>query len=880
MPTPPAPADPAAHALPRRLNIRAPRLLYACTGLIIAVLIVADLAALLNLRASTLRASESNLRNISLTLAEQADRTVQGVDMALASMAEFVTAAGADSATDFPRKMAGAAVHTMLREKLVGLPYINAVTMIGSNGDLINFSRYWPIPQVNVADRDYFIALRADRTLPHVFSVPVRNRGDNAWTVYLARRAPSRDGGFTGLLLGAIELTYFEDFYRKVSLGAGGAISLTRLDGVNLARYPAAGVTGMRFPDGGLRALHGSTVGVIQDISPVDGAIRIKAAARLANFPLFVLVTQTEAVALADWHSVAWLLSLITAGCAAAILVAALAIGHWWHQQQSLGQARTEHAEAEQARALVEAELARQHERHAEAESRAKSGFLAMMSHEIRTPMNAVLGLAGSLADTPLAPAQREVVKAIRDSGDSLLRILNDILDFSKLEAGRMTFEEAPFSPATLTQNAVSVLGPRARAKGLDMIAVSDPALPAALLGDAGRIRQILLNLVSNAVKFTETGGVTIKAHCAGREGDAAAVEWFVRDTGIGIPPEHLGNLFREFVQADNSISRRFGGSGLGLAISKRLVEQMGGSIGVELTPGAGTAFRVRLTLPVADAPADSAPIVQDPTMALKSRLAALGRPLRVLFAEDNPTNQFVALQMLKPLPVYVDVVGDGLEAVEAASSFAYDMIFMDMRMPEMDGLAATRLIRQRGGTLALVPIIALTANAFPEDVKACLNAGMNQFVTKPVSRDVLFSAILRALSPPEQGSATAPPAAAGAATPLPLDAAALRALAADIGDDGVAEMLGVFRQETLARLQRMGAAGLPPITLMREAHTLKGAAGTVCAPLLRRRAEAIETLMRTGGSVPPDALAGLAEAFAAFTAAVEADGVGRPVAV
>ena len=183
------------------------------------------------------------------------------------------------------------------------------------------------------------------------------------------------------------------------------------------------------------------------------------------------------------------------------------------------------------------------------------------------------------------------------------------------------------------------------------------------------------------------------------------------------------------------------------------------------------------------------------------------------------------------------------------------------------------------GGTLARVPIIALTANAFPEDVKACLNAGMNQFVTKPVSRDVLFSAILRALSPAEQGSATAPPAAAGA-TPLPLDAAALRALAADIGDDGVAEMLGVFQQETHARLQRMGAAGLPPITLMQEAHTLKGAAGTVCAPLLRRRAEAIETRMRTGGSVPPDALAGLAEALAAFTAAVDADGVGRPVAV
>jgi len=873
------PAQPTTVALPTppRRNACASCMLFVCTALIIATLIAADIALLLSLRESALRNSEANLRNISLALAEQADRALQGFDLVLTSMAGSVTASDADNTIDFPRKMAAESIHAMLREKLVGLPYINAVTMIDSNGNLINFSRYWPIPKVNVADRDYFAVLHADPTLRQFVSVPVQNRGDNVWTVYLARRAPSRDGSFTGLLLGAIELRWFEDFYRSVSLGRGEAISLMRLDGVELVRYPHAEVVGMRFPAGGPRALQGGSVGVIRDVSPVDGAFRIKAAARLANFPLFVLATQTETVVLQEWRRVAWVLSVVTAGGVIAILLAALAIGHWWRQQQSLGEARAEHAEALQARALAEAELAREREHVAEAENHAKSGFLAMMSHEIRTPMNAVLGLAGSLADAPLTPAQHEVVATIRSSGDSLLRILNDILDFSKLDAGRMMFEHAPFSPATLTHSALSVLGPRARAKGLAMTADTDPALPPGLLGDAGRIRQVLLNLASNAVKFTETGSVAIQAQCVGREGDAVTVEWSVRDTGIGIPPERIGQLFREFMQADSSIARRFGGSGLGLAISKRLVEQMGGSIGVESAPGVGTTFRVRLTLPVADAPVEPAPQQIDATAALQALLAALGRPLRVLFAEDNPTNQFVALQMLKPLRVHVDVVGDGLEAVDAASSFAYDLIFMDMRMPEMDGLAATRLIRRRGGSPARVPIIALTANAFPEDVKACMDAGMNLFITKPVSKEVLFSAILQALSlAPAPGSVTS--AAVAQPAPPPFDAAALRALAADIGEDGVGEMLEVFQRETRLRLQRMAAPGIPPVALMREAHTVKGAAGAVCAPLLRRRAEAIETALRNGGSMPSDALAGLEDAFAAFTAEVEASGIGRPV--
>jgi hypothetical protein len=867
MPSRPGPEPPTRHP---GLNPGPLWLLYTCTCLIIAILLGAGVAVSLNLRETTLRNAETNLRNISLALAEQADRAVQGVDLVLASAAEFAAAEGVTSAADFQPRMTGQRVHDELAGKLVGLPYIDAVVVIGMDGNLVNSSRHWPISQVSVADRDYFQAMQADPTLQRFVSAPVRNRGDNAWTVFLARRVPAGDGRIAGLLLGAIDLKYFEDFYHGVSLGEGSAISLMRTDGVQLVRYPPAGAIGMQFPAGGTRALGGGQNGVIRDISPVDGTLRIKAAWKLANFPMFVLATQTESAALKGWHRVALLLGLVIAGCACAILVAAMAIGRWWRQQQVLTHARAERAEAEQARAMAEAALAREHERNADDSNRAKSGFLAMMSHEIRTPLNAVLGLAGSLLDASLTTAQREVVKAIRDSGDSLLRILNDILDYSKLDAGRMTFEAAAFSPATLTQNAISILGPRARAKGLAIAADTDPALPAGLLGDAGRIRQVLLNLVSNAVKFTDAGSVTIRARCAGRDGNAVTIEWSVQDTGIGIAPDRIGSLFGEFVQADSSISRRFGGSGLGLAISKRLTEQMGGTIGVESVTGVGTTFCVRLTLPIAEAPAELPPPPADAARTLAARLAALGRPLRILFAEDNPTNQFVALQMLKHLPVQVDVAGDGLEAVDAVSRFAYDLVFMDMRMPEMDGLAATRVIRQRGGALARVPIIALTANAFPEDVKACFDAGMSEFVTKPVSKDVLFAAILRVLSPPAT-RATLDPDTGAAEAPLAFDAVAIRALEDDIGQDGVAEMLEVFQQETGARLQRMAMPGLPAATLMREAHTLKGAAGTVCAPLLRSRAAAIEARLRAGVPTDPADVTGLLAAFHAFAKAAEA---------
>lgn len=483
----------------------------------------------------------------------------------------------------------------------------------------------------------------------------------------------------------------------------------------------------------------------------------------------------------------------------------------------------------------------------AERASRAKSEFVSRMSHELRTPLNAIIGFADLLSAEPLSPSHQNFVKLINDSGNHLMQLINAVLDHAKIEAGGMTLEKIPFDFHAAIDAVKAMVGERASAKGLEFTAKISPQLPHYIVGDPTRLRQVLINLLVNAVKFTERGSVEL--HIVPDDG---RIHFSVRDSGIGMDEQAQARLFKPFSQADDSVTRRYGGTGLGLTISKELIEAMGGGIDVESAPGVGTVFLFWLPLLAADA-VDPGSVQDQVGVGGVAELV----PGKVLIVDDNRVNLQLASAMLDRLGLARELVDNGAEALARIADDDFALVLMDMEMPGMDGIATTQQLRAREAAqgLAHLPVVAMTANALQEDRGRCFAAGMDGYLAKPVSLAALQGELRRLFG-------NARPVAAPHATPVPMNAGPVydhAAALAMMGDESLlAEVAGMYVADAPGYLAELDAAlaNGEADRLARAAHTLKGLFATFVAPAGQSVAQQLEQEARAGNLAACGALA------------------------
>ena len=650
---------------------------------------------------------EDRLSSVAQMLSAHAGQSIGAADLVLRGVTENIKDYGVRNDAEMHATFSSRPFFEMLTSAMQGLPQIDVISIVARDGAVLNFSREFPAPPINLGDRDYFRAHMEDPGLDVFLSQPVQNRGTGTWTFYLARKITSPSGETLGLIITGLHARFFADFYQSVGRDFSN-ISLFRTDGALLAQHAVEGATS---PQGYVRppllaSLGKSTTGHVLTAAPgtsLRAFEEMTAFDSNARLPVGVSVTASRQQVLMEWESEA-IRFVFLGGAMSGLLIAVTIV---------------------LSRLISELETAR----HAAlVAGEAKTRFASNVSHELRTPMNAIIGGSHQLMQTALTQESQRYAQIVASAAQQLMILINDILDFSYYEARNFRMENAPFDARELAHSTLDMARALVLDKPLDLSCDIADHVPTHMIGDAGRIKQVLLNLLSNAVKFTDHGSVRLRvAFHKGTEPSRDRLIFDIIDTGPGISAEDQARIFQPFERGN--AHTQSAGTGLGLTISKKLIEAMSGKITLATKPRLGSCFSV--ILPATVAPDEPA---RFPAVPVTTQAAPHAKKLKILVAEDVAPNRVLLTMILQKMGHEVVAVENGLLAVMAAQAQAFDLILMDLQMPELDGRVATQRIRQGQGPSQAARILAVSANVDLDGANGPVLAGFDDTLLKPVT--------------------------------------------------------------------------------------------------------------------------------------------------